>query len=1067
MKIHQSPPLTANSPKIGKYPRKYHSQPAVHDTFSCSRAQKPAFKSRFELDMLKNIFKSKNSPEKIAENEPALLAREILACCTDEDGKPDANIINFVKKVPNISDSDKKEAVIKFIQYARNKNGEFDPAFEKYFTTYLKVHKTLITTNLMDKNYYFDMKKLENLKKQVDFIQNAEPDYKEQDFKYYLKRNYDNNDRFCEKTLNAYKYLYENYGKFYPKTGALGQFNRIISACQNEDSFFNEKAFEIADKLLRRMPDAFLKEDGSEKQLSKIINLISLLNNNDNTADEKLFFELEKYKAQSDYPKIISLALYLRNYENLADYLDKLVDIYKDLEKTFAPQEKTDSANGWFISNEDTTIFQIIKESFGYKTNAGRIRDKEICFIYKSIIDNAKSFIREYGLEFGHLLSKKFRIDDKNFPEFKKTVEMAKANKQTLREGTEDLTDEDIIMAFGQIAHQLVDVKDFIGEKTLQYAFKLKLQNFCDFIRSTDKMMAFQHEDFKEIINPKSSERFKELQKSLEKQKSSLSSKKPPELCKIEAENNRLTENLKTEITNLKQKLKSSAGEAEKEQIKTQINQKSAQMRNLKNQVLKLYHENGFGQELEKIRQIQSEMNLILKNSLTDSEEILGHLMVLGALKNLTEKEHTFYIERMKSKTPESKNELKTFLNRKIFKIFDIEYDKNLSERLNLTGSKYMSALFNENYDDFKDYFSKICTLLKQNPQKSTTEIFNSLEQNIKTKNQFKKLGIDYDKWVNVDKNSFVPIVVTTDVEKAKQSAVKNIEADLNDECMTKIPENEARKIFQALENKGFELKENNEVQYDADGYENGFKNITRIYKDGNPLSFKDIGEAISAIKEVFNTENFWNQKQNDETVESARQTILNHILKLRENEFKNAQNFKNDEISRLEVHKTDMNDISHSLFLGNHASCCTAVGTGCNSWSAPAYILNKCISSIEVEDENNFVGNTMCYIAKVDGKPALVLDNIELTPKYQFNDKIRDAIFDYAQKLCKEIGKPDLPIYAGPFRHKVNLEHYPIKQHIIQITGSSGDDEVYIDFMTDGTTLANGVHTAKLYKII
>lgn len=273
-------------------------------------------------------------------------------------------------------------------------------------------------------------------------------------------------------------------------------------------------------------------------------------------------------------------------------------------------------------------------------------------------------------------------------------------------------------------------------------------------------------------------------------------------------------------------------------------------------------------------------------------------------------------------------------------------------------------------------------------------------------------------------------------------------------------------KSFRRLKNKGFELKKNNEVQYDADGYENGLKNITRIYKDGNPLSFEDVGEAISAIKEVFNTENFWNQKQNDETVESARQTILNHILKLRENEFKNAQNLKSGEISRLEIHKTDMNDISHSLFLGNHASCCTAVGTGCNSWSAPAYILNKCISSIEVEDENNFVGNTMCYIAKVDGKPALVLDNIELNPKYQFNDKIRDAIFDYAQKLCKEIGKPDLPIYAGPFRHKVNLEHYPVKQHIIQIIGSTGDDEVYIDFMTDGTTLADGVHTAKLYKI-
>lgn len=184
------------------------------------------------------------------------------------------------------------------------------------------------------------------------------------------------------------------------------------------------------------MPDAFLKEDGSEKQLSKIITLISLLNNNDNTADEKLFFELEKYKAQSDYPKIISLALYLRNYENLADYLDKLVDIYKDLEKTFAPQEKTDSANGWFISDEDITIFQIIEESFGYKTNAGRIRDKEICFIYKSIIDNAKSFIREYGLEFGVIFFQKdSELKIKIFRSSKKQLKWQKpTNKRSERE---------------------------------------------------------------------------------------------------------------------------------------------------------------------------------------------------------------------------------------------------------------------------------------------------------------------------------------------------------------------------------------------------------------------------------------------------------------------------------------------------------------------------------------------------------------------------------------------------------------------------------------------------------
>ena len=173
-------------------------------------------------------------------------------------------------------------------------------------------------------------------------------------------------------------------------------------------------------------------------------------------------------------------------------------------------------------------------------------------------------------------------------------------------------------------------------------------------------------------------------------------------------------------------------------------------------------------------------------------------------------------------------------------------------------------------------------------------------------------------------------------------------------------------------------------------------------------------------MKSVLEREEFWSKATENEEIEQAKETFLTHILKMRENEYKNAENMKNNETAALEVHKTDMNNISHALFLGNHASCCTAVGSGCNEWSAPSYVMNKCISSIEVMDGKDFVGNTMCYIAKVDGEPALVLDNIEMNTKYQHNDKIRDAIFEYAQKLCKEIGKPELPIYAGPYRHKV-----------------------------------------------
>lgn len=137
----------------------------------------------------------------------------------------------------------------------------------------------------------------------------------------------------------------------------------------------------------------------------------------------------------------------------------------------------------------------------------------------------------------------------------------------------------------------------------------------------------------------------------------------------------------------------------------------------------------------------------------------------------------------------------------------------------------------------------------------------------------------------------------------------------------------------------------------------------------------------------------------------------------------------------------------------------------GINSWSAPAYIMNKCISSIEIKDGSKFVGNTMCYIAKVDEKPALVLDNIELETQYQYNDKIKDAIIEYAKKLTREIGQPQMPIYAGPYRHKVDFSEYPYAKHYVNILGKTFD-EVYIDYLASGKVIDNTADRTKLYKI-
>ena len=120
------------------------------------------------------------------------------------------------------------------------------------------------------------------------------------------------------------------------------------------------------------------------------------------------------------------------------------------------------------------------------------------------------------------------------------------------------------------------------------------------------------------------------------------------------------------------------------------------------------------------------------------------------------------------------------------------------------------------------------------------------------------------------------------------------------------------------------------------------------------------------------------------------------------------------------------MNNISHSLFLGNDANCCTATN-GSNSWSASKYILNKCIQAIEFKKDNVSVGNTMCFIADVNGKLSLILDNIEVKSEYKYSDELREAIVDFAQKLCTEIGMPDMAIYAGNNSQKIALNAYPV----------------------------------------
>ena len=159
----------------------------------------------------------------------------------------------------------------------------------------------------------------------------------------------------------------------------------------------------------------------------------------------------------------------------------------------------------------------------------------------------------------------------------------------------------------------------------------------------------------------------------------------------------------------------------------------------------------------------------------------------------------------------------------------------------------------------------------------------------------------------------------------------------------------------------------------------------------------------------------------------------------------------KSSESSNITIQKVDMDDISHSLFLGNDATCCTAIGSF-NDWSAPNYIRNKMVQAIELKDGDESIGNTMMYlVATSPEKMGLLLDNIELKPKYQYNEKIEDGIVEFSKQFAKKLGKPDMDIYAGPNRHKLDMKNFEFTDEKFQIFGETDGQPVYLDFITQG----------------
>ncbi|MBQ8460756.1 hypothetical protein IJ541_11745, partial [bacterium] len=141
-------------------------------------------------------------------------------------------------------------------------------------------------------------------------------------------------------------------------------------------------------------------------------------------------------------------------------------------------------------------------------------------------------------------------------------------------------------------------------------------------------------------------------------------------------------------------------------------------------------------------------------------------------------------------------------------------------------------------------------------------------------------------------------------------------------------------------------------------------------------------------------------------------------------------------------------------LFMGNKTTCCTAIGTGPNAGATPVYLLNTSYNVVELFDaDGNVVGMSRVFMGMVNGKPALMMDNIELNKTFvkgmgkTGKTAIRDAFFEYMNQYAAQVtGDPEAQVYFyGGDVHvpTSDLEHVDAKTGFI---GELSQDRVYVN---------------------
>ena len=117
-------------------------------------------------------------------------------------------------------------------------------------------------------------------------------------------------------------------------------------------------------------------------------------------------------------------------------------------------------------------------------------------------------------------------------------------------------------------------------------------------------------------------------------------------------------------------------------------------------------------------------------------------------------------------------------------------------------------------------------------------------------------------------------------------------------------------------------------------------------------------------------------------------------------------------------------------------------------------YMLNKSFNVVLLyNSENEVVGMSRVFMAYVDGKPRIIMDNIELNQKYKNLESdserkiFRDGFFEYMTKYAEQgTGEPDSQVYYNSGDIHVPNDDLSRIDKSIDFIGEIHRDDVYIN---------------------